>query len=54
VLKAIILNVRVRKHFFLDQQFITWGMRAGCGSYFVATYKTSKLYKKGNKKEKEK
>ena len=30
--------------FFLNQQFITQGMRAGYGSYFVTTYETSKLH----------
>ena len=30
--------------FFLNQQFITQGMRAGHSSYFVTTYKISKLH----------
>ena len=40
--------------FFLSQQFITRGVRADCGSYFVSTYKTHKLHEERNrKKEKE-
>jgi len=36
--------------FFLNQQFITWGMREDCGSYFVTTYKTTKQHDVGKKK----
>jgi len=34
--------------FFLNQQLITWGMKADCGSYVVTTYKTTELHEKGN------
>ena len=27
--------------FFLNQQFITWGMQANYGSYFITIYKTN-------------
>jgi len=29
--------------FFLNQQFITWGVEADCGSYFVTTYNRGRL-----------
>ena len=38
--------------FFLNQQFITQGVRADHGSYFVTMYKTNKLYKERNRKRK--
>ena len=40
--------------FFLNQQFITWDMRADHGSYFVTMYKKSKLYESKNRKERNK
>ena len=39
-------------YFFSNQQFTTWGMRADCGNYVVATYKTTKLHNKQKEKEK--
>jgi len=39
---------------FLNQQFITQGMRADHGSYFVTTYKMSKIHERRNRKEKKK
>ena len=48
------MTVRVVNLFFYIQQFITWSMRADCGSYFVTTYKTSKLHEERKRKEEKK
>ena len=40
---------------FLNQQFITWHMEVDYGSYFVTTYRRTKLHEgRGNDKEEEK
>ena len=38
-----------------NQQFITWGTKADCGSYFVTMYKTTQTtWRKGNRKREKK
>jgi len=38
--RLIVYTILVLAYFFfLIQQFMTWGVVADCGSYFVATYK---------------
>jgi len=40
--------------FFLNQQFIIWSIRADHSSYFITTYKISKLQERKNRKERKK
>ena len=40
--------------FFLNQQFITWNVRADHGSYFVTTYNEDKLTLKKRQPERKK
>ena len=41
--------------FFLNQQFITWSMRADCDSYIITTYKRSRhTWRRKRKEKKEK
>ena len=40
--------------FFLNQQFITQSIRADHGSYFVTTYKTTRLHDEREKRKKKK
>jgi len=41
--------------FFFNQQFIAWHAEVDCGSYFITTYRRTKLHEgRGNDKEEEK
>jgi len=48
-------GVVVHPFFKKNQQFITWGVRADRGSYFITTYKTNRLHdgRKGKGKKEE-
>ena len=35
----VVLNHIISIYIFLNQQFITWSVRADCGSYVVTMYK---------------
>ena len=45
-------KVKMTSFFFLNQQFITRSTRADRGSYFVTTYKTTKLHEGEKEKRK--
>ena len=59
-LSYLVICVTVTLHpllffLFLNQQFITWHMEVDYGSYFVTTYRRTKLHEgRGNDKEEEK
>ena len=49
-------DITLTLFFNLNQQFITWGIRADCGSYFITIYRIDKTtwYIRQKKKEREK
>ena len=47
-------TIRQHTYFFLNQQFITWSIRADHGSYFITTYIQTEATWKNKKKNKRK